>query len=342
MSAFFFDLCFMKRFGILVLVASALISCSESSNSIQMQNYGRAQGTTYSISYIVPEGVDFNKSIDSILLVIDKSMSTWDKGSIISRVNAGDSSVRLDAHFKAVFDRAWMISKESNGLFDCTVGPLVNAWGFGPEGKEELDSVEVNRLRRYVGFENVRRTKSSLVLPKGYFVDFNAIAQGYSVDVLADFLKSKGVQHFMVEVGGEVRCSGTNINEQVWRIGIDKPSEEIQEERFQTIVSLNNKSLATSGSYRKFYVDEVSGMKYSHTINPKTGWPVEDRLLSASIIANTAMDADAYATVCMVMGLEQAKQFIESKPDLEALFIYTDLRGEWQEWKSSGFEQMEQ
>ena len=176
-------------------------------------------------------------------------------------------------------------------------------------------------------------------MPSGFTLDFNAIAQGFTVDLLAQFLEGKGVEHYMVEVGGEVKAKGQNVDGEIWRIGVDKPTEEIDEnDRFQVIVNLENAALATSGNYRKFWVDEESGVKYSHTINPKTGFPARNRLLSASIISKSScMDADAYATACMVMGTQKAVQFIESKKDLEAYLIYSDEEGKWETHITPGF-----
>ena len=317
-----------------------LLACSTEPEMVLVRNHGPAQGSTYNISYVVAPGVDYRKQIDSILFEIDKSMSLWDKQSTISKLNRGEK-VKPDPLFKKVFIKSKQISRETLGAFDISVAPLVNFWGFGTQEHGVIDSARVDSIRAFVGFRKLVNVLDSNRLPKGMMVDMNAIAQGFTVDVIAEFLYAKGISNFMVEVGGELRTSGKTIDKRLWTIGIDKPQENLDpENRFQVILALDSLALATSGNYRKFWVDEETGMKYVHTINPKTGYPVKTRLLSATIITDNAMEADAWATVCMVVGLEEAIRLIKENRALEAYFVYSDIDGNWEIWQSDGFAKM--
>lgn len=292
-------------------------------NYIQLQ--GNAQGTTFQILYYDSLQRDFSAQIDSLLKQMDISLSTYVPQSIISRVNKNDSAVVLDEHFINVFNRAQEIAMLSDGAFDITVAPLVNAYGFGFTKKENVDSMLVDSLLNYIGFQKVKIEDGKLIKEQSAIqLDFNAIAQGYSVDVLADFIEEKGVEDYMVEIGGELRCKGVNAKGNYWNIGIDKPLENTEKREMQTVVPLKNKAMATSGNYRKFY--ENGGKKYSHTINPKTGWPVKHQLLSATVLADDAMSADAFATVFMVMGKDVAVDFLEKHKELnlQVYFIYQE------------------
>ena len=325
-----------RKLSLGVFFCLGIIACSNS--KIETVNYGHAQGTTYSIRYIQDVKHDYQKSIDSILINIDKSMSLWVETSIISKVNRGEPGVELDAHFKNVLNSAQAISTETNGKFDATVAPLVSAWGFNGGGYNTLDSATVDSLLELVDYTKVSMTDNEIKKGKNQQLDFNAIAQGYSVDVICDFLEAKGIHDYMVEVGGELRTLGTNSNGEVWRIGIDKPQAELDSEnRFQIILNLSGKALATSGNYRKFFTDE-SGMKYVHTIHPKTGYPVKSNLLSTTIITDNCMNADGYATACMVGGVRNAQLLIEKNEALEGYLIYSDSKGEMKEWFSKNFE----
>lgn len=306
-------------------------------------NRGPAQGTFYNITYLAPEGVDYRKSIDSILFVIDQSMSLWQPQSTISRLNQGDT-IRTGIgyeHLLNVFRIAQKVARESKGSFDISVAPLVNYWGFGPEAHADLDSNTADSLKQFIGYQKLNSFESDGYLPSGMEVDMNAIAQGYTVDVVAEFLDQKGISDYLVEIGGEIKTRGRNDRGKVWTIGINKPSEDSKvAEQLQVIVGLDSSSLATSGNYRKFWQDEQTGIKYVHTIDPKTGYPVKTRLLSASIIAQNCAEADAWATACMVMGLENAKATIEANTNLEAYFVYSDLYGNWEVWETPGFKEM--
>lgn len=330
----------LKHTFLLSIAVILFVQCSTEPEIVLVQNHGPAQGSTYNISYLVSPGIDYRRQIDSILFEIDKSMSLWDEQSTISKLNRGEVVVP-DPLFIEVFKKSKQISRETLGAFDISVAPLVSYWGFGPQEHGKLDSARVDSIRAFVGFRKLVNVLDSNKLPKGMKVDMNAIAQGFTVDVIAQFLFSKGVTNFMVEVGGELRTSGRTIDKRIWTIGVDKPQENLDtENRFQVILALDSLALATSGNYRKFWVDEETGMKYVHTINPKTGYPVKTRLLSSTIITDNAMEADAWATVCMVVGLEEAIKLINENRNLEAYFVYSDLEGNWQIWQSEGFAKM--
>lgn len=322
----------------LAVTAIFISSCQTSPRTVQRTDYGRAQGSTYAISYIVPSGTKHQASIDSILEVIDKSMSTYRDNSTISAINRGES-VAVDEHFWRVWQRSVDVWEDSDGLFDVTIYPLIALWNF--ERKEQrIPQVEViDSVRALVGMEMVKGvTQDSFALPPNMKMDFNAIAQGYSVDVIAEFLESKDIHDYLVEVGGELRTKGRNIDGQIWRIGIEKPDEEERQDRFQRIVSLKDAGLATSGSYRKFIEDTVTGMRYSHAVNPITGFATNDPLMSVTVIAETAMDADAYATALLVMGLEKAKKFMHQRNDMAIYLIYYDKYKGWQEIENAAFQ----
>ncbi|MEO1021254.1 MAG: FAD:protein FMN transferase [Bacteroidota bacterium] len=328
----------MRYLNVLVVLILVSSGCNRTPHLVE--NTGNAQGSTYQIKYVTTRNVDFGEDIKTIFRDIDLSMSTWVSNSVISQVNEGGTWVEADPMFMEVLDRSLEIARESDGDFDPTVGPLVRLWGFWfDEQKTQVTDDQVTAALELVGFEQVEIEGNKVRIPENRTIDFNAIAQGYTVDYIAEFLESNGIDRYMVEVGGEVRARGLNDKNSVWVIGVDKPQDTIDtEDRFQFILKLENAAIATSGNYRKFWVDEESGLKYSHTIDPKTGYPAKNMLLSASIIAPTAMDADAYATLCMVQGLEKCSAFLDSKPEVDGYLIYADTTGNWQERITDGFQ----
>ncbi len=322
-----------------LLLLTLLIGCAEPEPRLVV-NTGNAQGSTYQIRFMTTKSVDFSSDFENIFEDIDNSMSTWVPTSLISQVNETGDWVEVDDYFMEVLHRSLEIAEESEGVFDPTVGPLVQLWGFWfDEIRGQVSDEQVTNTLELVGFDKVEIDNQNVRIPANSTIDFNAIAQGYTVDVIAQFLEEKGIERYMVEVGGEVRTRGLNDKNAVWVIGVDKPQENIDvEDRFQFILKLEDAALATSGNYRKFWVDHETGLKYSHTIDPKTGYPAKNNLLSASIIAPTGMDADAYATLCMVQGLEECQLFLDSKPELEGYLIYADQGGNWQEYITEGFQ----
>lgn len=324
------------------LLLSGLIfsACSNDNGLLQYTLTGPAQGSTFMITYLQRPNENYQSQVDSILVYVDKSMSTWVPSSTISRVNKGDT-VLMEQEFRSVLDASRKIHDQTKGNFNITVGPLVRAWGFSSTAPQAPDSMRIDSLFQFIGMEKIFQRGDSLWLNNGVQIDFNAIAQGYTVDLIVEFLQNKGIHDFMVEVGGELRTKGKNINGKTWTIGIDKPQEDLDSEnRFQVIVELPNKALATSGNYRKFYIDESTGQRVSHTISPFTGYPAKNSLLSVSVVCNTAMEADAYATAFMVMGLEATQSFLVKNPTIDAYLVYTDFKDQWEVWMTEGFQKL--
>ena len=281
---------------------------------------GQTMGTNYSIKYEDAQQRNFKSAIDSLLDVFNQSVNHYLPDSEITRFNRGDSLYFELPYFYPVLERSQEIAQITDGAFDPTVAPLVNAWGFGPEGGELPDSVAVDSLLQLVGFDKVRFNREYVVKQEPHVqLNFSAVAKGYGVDVVADYLSQQGVKNMMVEIGGEVVARGVNPQGETWRIGIDSPE---QPGRMTAAIALDNQALATSGNYLNYY--ERDGQKYAHTINPRTGYPVQHSVLSASVIAPTCMTADAYATAFMVMGLEKLKAVLANDTTLNAYIIYDD------------------
>ncbi|MBN1251785.1 MAG: FAD:protein FMN transferase [Bacteroidales bacterium] len=324
-----------KNLGLIVGILILLASCGNKYKKIE----GFTQGTTYHITY--NSSKDYSKEIDSLLFHFDSSLSTYKENSIISRVNKNDSTVVIDDLFEKFFTTSYEIYLQTYGYFDVTVGPLVNAWGFGFTEKADVDKKLIDSLLQYVGMEKIYISGQTVVKGnENIILDGNAIAQGQSVDYVSDFFDEKEIDNYLVEIGGELKAKGLNPDKELWKVGIDKPIENSDEtnRELQIVLKLDNKSLATSGNYRKFY--EKEGMKYSHTINPKTGFPVQHHLLSATIVADDCIKADAYATSCMVMGYVKAKNLIENLNEIEGYLIYTDEKGEYKVFASEGLKKM--
>lgn len=299
---------------------------------------GFTQGTTYHITYQDRPDRELRNEIESLLHEFDLSLSTYIPESVISKVNRNEK-VEIDKYFKTVFNKGKEIYSKTNGAFDMTVAPVVNAWGFGAQKKIYVDSTIIDSLMNYVGFDKIELTDKTIVKNNpNVQLDVNAIAQGYSVDIVAQFLEKKGISNYMVEIGGEVKTKGVNPNEEIWKIGIDRPIEgsQIPGEDLQAVIKLKNRSLATSGNYRKFY--ERNGIKFVHTIDPTTGYPIISRLLSATVIAKDCMSADAYATAFMVMGLEKSIEFLSNQDILDAYLIYGNEEGQFETYATQGIE----
>lgn len=310
-----------------------------SANYVRLQ--GRTMGTTYNVTYSDGQQRDFQAGIDSLLRIVNLEVSTYIEHSTISRFNQADSAFHLsydprgrevggypNRHFLANYFKAREVYEASEGYFDPTIMPLVNYWGFGYTPKkmvEAVDSTAIDSLMEFVGFGKVSlavRGGDSLLLKAapGVQLDFSALAKGYGVDAVARLLADQGIRHYMVEIGGEVVVRGQSPRGGDWKIGINVPREDAGKEDIQTAVPLHNQALATSGNYRNFY--EVDGAKYSHTINPFTGFPERSTLLSASVFAPDCMAADAYATAFMAMGLDKAVDLASRLPGIEGYFLY--------------------
>lgn len=323
----------MKKNLILLVAFFLLLTACTNKKTIRIE--GNAQGTTYHITYVAENAANHKKAIDSLLKDIDLSMSTWIPNSIISKINNNENTP-VDPYFVEVFNKSIEVSEKTAGVFDVTIGPLVNFWGFGSAQKKTIDKSKIDSLVQLVGYKMLKLEGNKIIKQKPQIqLDFNAIAQGYSVDVLANYLESKGIDNYLVELGGELKTKGKKGDEN-WKVGIDTPNEKPTAEKpLQAIIKLDNKALATSGNYRKFY--EENGQKFAHIINPKTGYPARQNILSATVIANDAITADAYATTFMIMGLEKSKVFLEKNKalKLDVYFIY-DEKGSWKTYISEG------
>lgn len=319
----------MKKSVLLFSVVFIIASCNQSPKSRYINIGGFTQGTTYNITYESVDSINYQEEIETLLANFDSSLSTYNESSVISQINYNNSNI-TDEYLRIVFKKSEEVYEQTNEAFDLTVAPLVNAWGFGFKNKEEITNAKIDSILEFVGFNKVRLEDTLIVKsdPR-VMLDVNAIAQGYSVDVVAELMETKGINNYLVEIGGEVKTKGLNNKGKAWKIGIDKPfdNNNVPGQELQAIVKLSNKSLATSGNYRKFY--ERDGIKYSHTINPKTGYPVTHSLLSTTVIANDCMTADAYATAFMVMGLDEAFLLVQKLTNIEALFVYNDENGEY-------------
>ena len=304
----------------------------EKTKTVQLT--GRVFGTTYLIKYL-GNTTNYQPQIDSLFHEINKSLSTYIATSDISRINKGETEVLVDDFFLEVFEKSKKIYLETDGYFDPTVGNLVNAWGFGSKRESfDLDSLTVKNEMQYVGFNKVKIVNRKVIKqsPKIY-LDFNSIAKGYGIDVIGRFLEQKKIQNYLIEIGGEIRTRGNKPNQQPWTIQLTNPIDPDTESGVK-YVNLSNKSMATSGNYRKFRVDK-HGKKYVHTINPKTGFATESNLLSATVIADLdCANVDAYATAFMAMGFEKSKAFVEKNKKLDVIFIYTDSKGNYTEYNS--------
>jgi thiamine biosynthesis lipoprotein len=301
-----------------------------------MKFEGFAQGTTYHITYYDPQFRDVQADVVKLLEDFDKSVSTYIPTSIISRINANEKNVVVDKYFIACFNKAKEVWKNTDGAFDPTVYPIVNAWGFGPGKKQKIEKSKIDSMLKFVGF-NLINLKGNTVVKKDSRValDFNAFAQGYSVDVVSEYLKSLGITSFIVEIGGEVYASGKQPDGENWTIGIEKPIDnKLSENPLKAIIKLENLAVATSGNYRRFIIED--GVKYAHHIDPKTGYPAKNNLLSASIFAKECISSDANATGVLVMGLEKAKKFLAKHKELQAYLIYSDDKGNYQIFESEG------
>ena len=318
-------------FLMLLIVGTVLIISHQQSTPYRQAN-DFVFGTTYKIVYQCDS--DLTASIRQELRRVDYSLSPFNKESVITAVNQ-NREVMLDPYFVEVFNKAMEISRETKGAFDITVAPLVNAWGFGFKHEQMPTKRQVDSLRQIIGYQKVVLKNGKVVKqdPR-MMLDCSAIAKGFGVDAVARLLRDRGVQNFMVEIGGEVVTCGVNAQRLPWRVGVVKPSEDSLStgHELQTILNVTDKAMATSGNYRNFYYK--NGRRYAHTINPKTGYPVQHSLLSATVLAASCTVADAYATSFMVMGLDNARQLLEHHPELMAYLIYDDGKGDIAVWFS--------
>jgi len=310
-----------------------LPSTVEESNKMVIT--GQTMGTTYRVVYLDDQLRDFKEEIDSVLVAFNQSLSTYIPDSEISRFNRRDTLQIESPFFYPVLDASRQVFEETGGAFDPTIGPLTNVWGFGPEGAQRKDTVEIRDILRVVNFNLVSFDRNQVAKQRpGVQLDFSAIAKGYGVDVVADYLESRGVINMLVEIGGELVGRGVNEHGELWKIGINQPDEESAADELFSIIALQDQGLATSGNYRNFYIRD--GIKYSHTISPSTGFPVRHGLLSATVLAENCMLADAYATAFMVMGTEEAIALQQQLGNIEIFLIYNDEEGNIDTYVSEG------
>lgn len=330
----------MKKIISAIFLAALIVGTFFVLNRSKYQEaQGRIFGTTYHIKYAATH--DLSAEIETTLKEVDAALSMFNDTSTLSRFNRGEKFAE-NALFDEVMELALKVSEETNGAFDITVAPLVNAWGFGFKNKDNVTASQIDSIRQHVGYKllafnkknNPALTRSDSLTT----IDCGAIAKGYGVQQVAKMLSEKGCTNYMVEIGGEVVVKGNNPDGKHWSLGINKPVEDSTNvnNELQQIIRLTDCGIATSGNYRNFYYK--GGKKYAHTINPATGFPVEHSLLSATVVHKSCTLADAYATSFMVMGLEEAKKFVNSHSNINAYFIFADDKGNFQTWQSAGFE----
>ncbi|WP_232778315.1 FAD:protein FMN transferase [Salegentibacter sediminis] len=327
----------MNKHILLLLLLTLFMACQPENSAKSIS--GNALGTTYNIKYFSDEELKVETALDSIFEIINTSMSTYQQDSHISRINRGDTSIVVDEHFVKVFRASEKIYKESEGFFDPTVGNLVNAYGFGPKkGLKQPDEACLDSLHRLVGFDKLELDPDNRIrkAEPGIYIDFNAIAKGYAIDVIAEYFDEKNVSDYLIELGGELVAKGRNKQKDSdWIVAIDDPKQVEGERTFQTILALKDRAMATSGNYRKFKTDS-SGNTFVHTINPLTGLAEKNDLLSASVLAENCTLADAYASAFMAMGFEKASALLGKLDNVDAYFIYVK-KGEPVVYASEGF-----
>ncbi|TCI94435.1 FAD:protein FMN transferase [Tenacibaculum sp. M341] len=332
----------MKRlyyfFSSFVLIL-CLMNCVSSTQKEQVENKpsytklkGKIFGTTYYIVY--KDTVNYQKEFDSIFSLFNNSLSTYTPNSIISKVNQGDSTVVVDAYFIEAFEKAQKIYKDTEGYFDPTIGKLINAYGFGSgETIKNLSENEIQTLLDSKGFEKVTLKENKVLKPENIEFNVNAFAKGLGIDVIGRFIEKQQIKDYLVEIGGEIRARGKNSENVFWRLGIDDPNTD-QTRSYSRVISLKNQSMATSGNYRKFRLNE-KGEKIVHTVNPKTGMAQESNLLSVSVLKEgDCADVDAYATAFLAMGLEKTKSFLTTHPELKVVLLFSNDKGEIEEYSN--------
>lgn len=317
---------------LLFLIVGSIYIIRQQNTMPYQHNTGQIFGTTYHITY--QSDKDLHREILQRLQLVDQTFSTFNDESIISKINRNEP-VKLNQMFIEVFDLAKTVSKDTHGAFDITVAPLVNVWGFGFKSGTPPTKAVIDSLRHQTGYEKVKLIGSKVrKQDPRIMLDCSAIAKGYGSDVVAQYLRSRDVENFMIEIGGEIVVQGNSDKRLPWKIGVTKPTDDSTQvnNELQTVLNVSNTAMATSGNYRRFYYK--NGKKYAHTIDPKTGYPVQHNILSATVLANTCAKADAYATSFMVLGLEKTQQVLQHHPDLMVYLIYADGQGKNKVWYS--------
>ena len=325
----------MKKSFLVILALLALASCDNQPKKIILQ--GLAQGSYYAITYYDEQGRNFQREVDSIFRAVDRSVNLWVDSSVICKVNRNEE-VELDSIFVDNFRIAQEAARLSGGYFDPTISPIVAAWGFSAKTGDSITPQLIDSLKQLVDYRKVRIENGKVVKENPAMqLDFNAIAQGYTSDMIASFLESRGISNYLVDTGGEIMAKGNKPDGKPWIVGIEKPADNWDSEQVvQTRIALCDKGLVTSGSTRKYM--ERNGKRYSHCIDPKTGYPVEHQLLSATVLADNSVWADALASICMVMGMERSLETIEAMDGVEAYYIFVNEEGELETFATEGFD----
>jgi thiamine biosynthesis lipoprotein len=328
----------MRRFTFLLFLAfySFILLPEKEIHKIQLSGY--AQGTTYHITYYSSDSSVLKKDIDSVLNSIDSSLSIYKPYSLITAFNQSDTGCVINQHFINVVQKSLEVYQATNGISDITVAPLVEAWGFGIHKHDSLpDSSFIKGIKKCIG-SNLLHLKGSILYKEKpcVHIDVNGIAQGYSVDVLANYLEQYGIKNYMVELGGEIRVKGRKPDGTKMRIGIESPNnDEIETDMMQRVVEIDSGGITTSGSYRKYY--ESNGKRITHIVDPRTGYTIQNEMISVTVYAKDAITADAFDNALMVMGVDSALQFVEKRKDMEAYIIYKNKSGNIVDTASKGF-----
>ncbi|QHI38537.1 FAD:protein FMN transferase [Kordia antarctica] len=334
------------KISLYVCIALFITSCADKPKDVIMRaNTGFALGTTYSIQYeIFDEKEDYKNDIENVFFEVNQSISTYIRTSDISRINKGEKDIVIDDYFKTVYEFSREVYEKTDGYYDPSVGALVNAWGFGPEKPiNNLNKQQVDSILLFTGFDKVRVTKEGKVEkdhPSVTF-DFNSLGKGYAIDLIGEMLDKKGSKNYIIEVGGEILTKGINTSKsKKWFVGIDSPIQDEEERQYIEYITLENKAMATSGNYRKFRIDPITGDHYVHILNAKTGYPMKNNVLSVSVVADNCMKADAYATAFMVMPYEKTKQLLSELKDVDAYIVSKDEQGNMQTYSTKGFQDL--
>lgn len=333
------------KFLTLCLGALLLFSCDNNTKKTSKlyEVEGKGGSVAYRVKYISADSTDLKPAIDSLVKVVDHSISSYNKESIVAKINQGLVATKANDHFKRAFATAQKVWKESGGFYDPTVGILVNAWGFGKELIQPVSKLptehEIDSLKKYVGFEKVHISDDDYVKKQNPAIqlDLTSVLRGYTADVISDFLKSKGIENFSVKVDGQTIVEGKDVvNNTPWKVEAEDPYK-LNDDYKEVILHLNNESVSTDENYRRVWIDE-NGKRFVHIINPFTGYPMTGEMLSATVIAKTAVESDAYSTMFMIIGLEKSKEFLAKHPELKALLVYSDQNNEVKTYKTQNIE----
>ena len=333
------------KFLTLCLGALLLFSCDNNTKKTSKlyEVEGKGGSVAYRVKYISADSTDLKPAIDSLVKVVNHSISSYNKESIVAKINQGLVATKANDHFKRAFATAQKVWKESGGFYDPTVGILVNAWGFGKELIQPVSKLptehEIDSLKKYVGFEKVHISDDDYVKKQNPAIqlDLTSVLRGYTADVISDFLKSKGIENFSVKVDGQTIVEGKDVvNNTPWKVEAEDPYE-LNDDYKEIILHLNNESVSTDENYRRVWIDG-NGKRFVHIINPFTGYPMTGEMLSATVIAKTAVESDAYSTMFMIIGLEKSKEFLAKHPELKALLVYSDQNNEVKTYKTQNIE----